>query len=154
VNRTSWQSWIDRTIQEAQEKGLFDGLQGKGRPINWEDESLIDGDWLLAFRIMREHGFAPEWIELHKEIGQELGKAQEAVLRAWHWRQERLSRADAAERQFVEAEWRRACRAFAEAIAELNGKISDFNLKVPVAQLQKLKLNVTEELAALGISGC
>jgi hypothetical protein len=75
-------SWIDRAIREAQERGLFDGLEGEGKPIDWEDESLIDDEWLMAFRIMREHGFAPEWIEMHKEISQQLAGARDAVLRA------------------------------------------------------------------------
>jgi hypothetical protein len=41
--------------------------------------------------------------------------------------------------------------AFEESVAELNAKIADFNLMVPNVNLQKLKLNVAEELAYLGI---
>jgi hypothetical protein len=151
MERGSWQSWIDRAIEEAQERGLFDKLAGAGRPINWDDESLVDEEWLMAFRIMREHGFAPEWIELHKEIGEELRKAREAVLRAWQWRQERLPSAREQQRRYIDAEWRRARDAFAEVIIELNVKIADFNLMVPVAQLQKFKFDLEEELAALEI---
>jgi hypothetical protein len=36
-------------------------------------------------------------------------------------------------------------------LAGLNKKITDFNFIVPVARLQKLKLSVADELAALGI---
>jgi DnaJ family protein C protein 28 len=151
MERKSWQSWIDRAIEEAQEKGLFDNLAGAGRPINWDDESLVEEEWLMAFRIMREHGFAPEWIELHKEIGAELKKAREAVLRAWQWRQARSPGAHEQQRLYIDAEWRRARQEFAEVIVELNVKIADFNLMVPVAQLQKFKFDLAEELAALGI---
>lgn len=150
---SSQQRWIDKMIQRAQEEGLFDNLEGAGRPINWEDEALIDAEWLMAFRIMREHGFAPEWIELHKEIGEGLKKAREALLQAWRWRQERLPGAREEQRRYIDSEWRRARGAFAEAIAELNGKITDFNLMVPIARLQKFKLDVAEELAAMGIDG-
>lgn len=145
------EKWIDRVIREAQERGFFEDLEGVGRPINWEDESLVDDEWALAFRLMREHGFAPEWIELHKEISTELKKAREAVLRAWGWRQERRSSARESQRRYLDVEWRRARTAFAETLAELNFKIADFNLKVPIARLQKFKLDVGEELAALGI---
>jgi DnaJ family protein C protein 28 len=151
MERKSWQSWIDRAIEEAQEKGLFDNLAGAGRPINWDDESLVEEEWLMAFRIMREHGFAPEWIELHKEIGAELKTAREAVLRAWQWRQARLPGAREPERRYIDAEWRCARQEFTEVISELNVKIADFNLMVPVAQLQKFKFDLAEELAALGI---
>lgn len=145
------QTWIDSVIRKAQQEGLFDDLEGSGRPINWEDESLVDGEWVVAFRIMREHGFAPAWIELHKEIGKEIEKAREAVLTVWRWRQERLQDARAEQRRYIDAEWRRAHLAFAEVVAELNIKIADFNLMVPVADLQKFKLDVAQELAALGI---
>jgi DnaJ family protein C protein 28 len=151
MERESWRSWIDRAIEEAQERGLFDNLAGAGRPINWDDASLVDEEWLMAFRIMREHGFAPEWIELHKEIGEDLRKAREAVLHTWQWRQERLPGAREQQRRYIDAEWQRARQAFAEVIIELNVKITDFNLIVPVTQLQKFKLDLAEELAALGI---
>ncbi len=151
MDHSNWQTWIDKTIQEAQERGLFDNLEGKGRPIKWEDESLVDEEWATAFRLMREHGFAPEWIELHKEIEAELKKAREAVLRAWQWRAERLVGARESERRYIEREWRRARNAFVETVAELNVKIAEFNLIVPIVNLQKLKLSVADELAALGI---
>jgi DnaJ family protein C protein 28 len=151
MKQGGWQNWVEKAIQEAQDRGLFDNLEGTGRPINWEDESLVDKEWLMAFRIMREHGFAPEWIELHKEIGEELKKARAAVLRTWHWRQERLPGARAEQRRYIDGEWQRARTAFAETVAELNARIADFNLVVPVPQLQKFKLNLSEELAALGI---
>jgi DnaJ family protein C protein 28 len=144
-------SWLEKTIQEAVERGLFDNLEGAGRPINWEDESLVDKEWLMAFRIMREQGFAPEWVELHKELGEELDKAREAVLRAWRWRQERIEGARAEQRRYIDGEWRRARGAFAESISELNAKIADFNLIVPIPSLQKFKLDLSEELSALGI---
>ena len=151
MDPTSFQNWLERTIQEAQERGLFDDLEGAGRPINWEDESLVDEEWLMAFRLMREHGFAPEWIELNKEIGAKLKKAREAVVRAWDWRQERLPGAREGQRRYIEGEWRRARAAFAETVAELNAKILDFNLVVPIPGLQKFKLDLDQELAALGI---
>jgi DnaJ family protein C protein 28 len=144
-------SWIDRVIREAQERGLFDDLEGEGKPINWEDESLIDDEWLMAFRIMREHGFAPEWIEMHKEISQQLAGARDAVLRAWRWRQERLPGAREIQRRYIDNEWRRARAVFAEAINELNSDIADFNLIVPISRLQKFKLDIEDELADLGI---
>ena len=144
-------SWIDRTIREAQERGLFDGLEGEGRPIDWEDESLIDDEWLMAFRIMREHGFAPEWIEMHKEISQQLATARDTVLRAWRWRQERLLGARETQRRYIDNEWRRARVVFDEAINELNTQIADFNLIVPIPRLQKFKLDLEDELTDLGI---
>lgn len=151
MDRSDRRNWIERAIREAQERGLFDDLDGAGRPINWQDESLVDEEWRMAFRIMREHGFAPEWIELHKEIGEELKQAREALLRAWRWRQEQLPDAREQQRHYIDAEWQRARNTFAETIAELNSKIDDFNLIVPITRLQKFKLDQDEELVNLGV---
>jgi hypothetical protein len=30
---TSWETWIDQQIREAEEAGAFDNLVGKGKPI-------------------------------------------------------------------------------------------------------------------------
>lgn len=152
MESNSRRNWLEKAIQEAQERGLFENLEGAGRPINWEDESLVDKEWLMAFRIMREQGLAPEWVELHKELGEELNKAREAVLRAWRWRQERIEGARGEQRRYVDGEWRRAREAFAQTIAELNAKIANFNLIVPIPSLQKFKLDLAEELTALGIN--
>jgi hypothetical protein len=142
--------WIDKTIQDAMEAGHFDNLPGAGKPINWEDESLVDDVWLMAFRIMREQGLAPAWIELHKEIVAEIETSRQALLRSWLWRQEQLAGGPReSQRRYVESEWQRACTAFAETVAELNAKISAFNLQAPVARLQKFKLDAAQELAAI-----
>ncbi len=141
--------WIERAIQDAIEAGHFDDLPGAGKPINWEDESLVDDEWAMAFRVMREQGFAPAWVELHKEIVAEIETARQALLRSWLWRQEQLAdKPRESQRRYVEAEWQRARSAFEHTVAELNAKISAFNLQVPIARLQKFKLDAVQELAA------
>ncbi len=148
----AFESWVDRQIRRAMEAGQFDDLPGAGRPIDWQDESLVDETWLMAFRLMREHGFAPQWVELHKEIRAELEKAGQTVARAWRWRQERLAEpAGANDEHYVDLQWARARAAFAETLTELNRKIADFNLQAPAVSLQKLKLDLENELARLGI---
>ena len=147
----SWESWVERAIQDARDRGLFDNLEGEGRPINWDDDSLVDEEWAMAFRLMREHGFAPDWIELHKEIRAELEKARGAVSAAWLWRTRKLANARSAQRRTIESEWHRARTRFAQTIFELNERIADFNLIVPIAHLQKIRIDTEQELAALGI---
>jgi DnaJ family protein C protein 28 len=146
-----WESWVEKAIQDARDRGLFDNLEGEGRPINWDDDSLVDEDWAMAFRLMREHGFAPDWIELQKEIRTEVERARSAVLNVWLWRRQRLAGAREAQRTTIDSEWRRARAEFTSTIAELNVRIADFNLIVPFAQLQKFRIDAEQELIALGI---
>ena len=151
MNRNNRSGWIEKVIQDARDRGLFDNLEGEGRPINWADESLVGDEWITAFRLMREHGFAPEWIELQKVIRLELEKARKAVSTAWLWRKDRLDQADEPQRRYIESEWRRARAQFSETASELNTQISDYYLIVPLIHLQKPMIDVEQELAGLGI---
>lgn len=38
----SWQTWIDRQVEQAQNRGEFDNLAGKGRPLADVDRSGPD----------------------------------------------------------------------------------------------------------------
>jgi DnaJ family protein C protein 28 len=152
MDQNTSESWVERIIQQARDRGMFDDLAGKGRPIDWADESLVDDEWIMAFRLMREHGFAPEWIELQKEIRAELDAARDAILAAWQRREQRLNQARDEQRRHIESEWQLARRRFADAVSELNARISDFNLIVPLAHLQKAVIDVEDELAQLGIT--
>jgi hypothetical protein len=159
----SWGGYVERTIREAQERGEFDNLPGAGKPLDLE-ENPFAGEWQSAFRIAKNAGAVPLWVELDREI-----RAGEAALTAMVERTARylaaevarLSRmergAGAAPRRRVswwrrllfgppragpgpgraatlvelEAERRRARARYLEQVAELNGKILDFNSRRP-----------------------
>jgi hypothetical protein len=46
-----YESWIDRQIREAQERGEFDNLPGAGKPLQLDD----DPDWWIKAKIAREN---------------------------------------------------------------------------------------------------
>jgi hypothetical protein len=50
---TSWESFAERRIREAQAAGAFDGLPGLGQPILGIDEPL-DEDWWLRKKLREE----------------------------------------------------------------------------------------------------
>ena len=63
----TWESLVDRQIREAMEDGRFDDLPHQGEPLPVEDETYA-GEWALAFRMLRNAGVAPPWIEADKEV--------------------------------------------------------------------------------------
>ncbi|MBV8719293.1 MAG: DUF1992 domain-containing protein [Chloroflexi bacterium] len=99
VQRTprQWESAIDKQIREAEERGDFDNLPGKGKPLrldNW------DAEWGMAYHVLKNAGETLPWIALRKEIdaaearltrflrdivpnlpGSELARARERYLR-------------------------------------------------------------------------
>jgi hypothetical protein len=68
VERTapSWETLAERLIREAQEAGRFDDLPRRGQRLPVEDETLA-GEMAMAFRVLRNAGAAPPWIEADKE---------------------------------------------------------------------------------------
>ncbi len=64
------QDIIERKIKEAQEKGEFDNLPGKGEPLKLEDDSGVPEDLRMAYRILKNADCLPPEIELKKEIRQ------------------------------------------------------------------------------------
>ena len=68
---TGYESWIDRQIREAQERGEFDDLPGPGKPIaglgGREDEN-----WWIKGLIERENirGVLPGSLSLQKETSE------------------------------------------------------------------------------------
>ena len=76
-----WEDLAERRIRAAQEEGAFDDLPGRGQPLTLEDNPLA-GDMQTGFRLLKNAGFSPEWIELDKEIRAELEALREVRERA------------------------------------------------------------------------
>ena len=58
----------DQRIREAIERGELDNLEGKGQPLNLEDDRHIPEDLRLAYKILKNANCLPQEIELRKEI--------------------------------------------------------------------------------------
>lgn len=58
----------ERKIQEAMERGEFDGLPGKGKPLDLEDEVMVPPELRLAYKVLKNAGYLPPELELHNEI--------------------------------------------------------------------------------------
>ena len=62
------QKIIEQKIREAQMKGEFDNLPGKGEPVEIEDDSYVPEDLRMAYKILKNANCVPPEIELKKEI--------------------------------------------------------------------------------------
>lgn len=58
----------ENRILEAIEAGLFDNLQGKGQPLNLDDDSHIPAELKMAYKILKNADCLPPELELRKEI--------------------------------------------------------------------------------------
>ncbi len=58
----------ERRIREAMERGELDNIQGKGKPLKYEDDSWIPADLRMAYKILKNAGFLPPELETEQEI--------------------------------------------------------------------------------------
>jgi hypothetical protein len=75
----SVESFVEKIIREAVERGEFDDLQGKGRPIDLEAYFNTPEDLRMAYSLLRSNEFVPVEVETIKEIAalkDELRKCQ------------------------------------------------------------------------------
>ena len=101
----------ERKIQEAMEEGAFENLEGAGKPLDLSENPFEDPSDRLAHRLLKNNGFAPDWIAEAREIETE-------------------SRRLRAQGEVPTSELR-------ERVAALNRRIGAFNLKAPAARFHK-----------------
>jgi hypothetical protein len=127
----TWESLVDRQIREAMEDGRFDDLPLHGRPLPVEDE-VYAGEWALAFRMLRNAGVAPPWIEADKEV-RELLARRDAL----------LGRAPGASKAARE----RDRAALERLVVQVNAAVARLNAEAPTERQHRAPLRLEVELA-------
>ena len=58
----------ERKILEAIERGEFDDLPGKGKPLDLSDEPMVPPELRVAYKVLKNAGYLPPELELRNEI--------------------------------------------------------------------------------------
>ena len=124
---------IERKIREAMEDGAFDGLPHQGARLPLEEDSAA-GDWALAYRMLRNAGAAPPWIESDKAARAVLDERDRLLARA-----SRLSPVGLA----------RARDEMARIVDAANRAIARVNAEAPTMRQHRRPLHLDEELDQL-----
>jgi hypothetical protein len=148
-------SAVDESIRRAQDEGAFDNLPGKGKPLAWRDDTHA-GDMALAFHLMANAGFAPDWIERGRGLRARADEL-ETGLAAWEtWWHEQLDAAaplpaESGNLRRSELQTSAALRAaqFRKEAGQLNDQIDRYNLTVPVHTARMVRVDVDGRVASL-----
>jgi DnaJ-like protein len=117
-----WESAVDKQIREAEERGEFDNLPGKGKPLrldNW------DAEWGMAYHVLKNAGETLPWIALGQDIDAARAGLDEFL--------ERVRHIPAAERP-------RARELYLRKAAELDKLLEEYAFSVPVRHLERGRL--------------
>jgi hypothetical protein len=142
---------IERRIADAQDEGKFRDLQGEGKPQDLEENPFEPPEWRVGFKVLRNAGYVPAWIELAREIDAELAAAERE---AAEYARRRRARMDRVGRESVarfgelvadlDISQERALRRLEGRWQEINRKIARFNSEVPVEGLKRAPLRIEE----------
>ncbi len=70
VSLTIFAKLAEERIREAVERGDLDNLPGQGQPLSLEDDSHLDPELRLAYKVLKNAGYTPPELDLRKEICQ------------------------------------------------------------------------------------
>ena len=133
---------VTKQIQEAMERGDFKDLPGKGKPQQRDDNPYIPSAVRTVNQMLKDNGFAPRWIEVDKEIRAETENAEKVIknLKGRRSRLEAQLRAQPLKRDTIrsvfELERSRALEAYTVQLQQLNRKIQQWNLMMPLSDKQ------------------
>lgn len=147
-------SLVEDRIQAAMEKGVFDDLPGKGRPLSLDVNPYVRPELRLAYKLLADANFAPDWIELVKGVRIDRERIESLQQRhvAWLKRQRQAATATSTARQSSNerqsrTRHQRTRRELIKRIHEINRKIEELNLIVPQLSLQRPRLSMDDILA-------
>jgi hypothetical protein len=147
----------ERRIREAIDAGEFDNLSGAGKPLaDQEDNPFVPEDMRVAFKVLQNSGYAPDWMTLAQEIEDDLDGLK--ISADYHFRMLREELAEVGSNPYAVKRLRtemdrlrslhkRASAQYRQKIEAVNRKISTFNQTVPIASLLKIPLDVEVQMA-------
>lgn len=134
---------VEDLIQDSMARGEFDDLPGMGKPLPPKTDycPYVDVSTHHLNQILVNNGYAPEWIQLKKEIRNSIGDARKALLR------ERLKLGPEPLNDYNVKKWAGLQIEFAETVKSINRRVNDFNLIVPIIRLQMVHIQPDKEIA-------
>ncbi|GLJ39433.1 hypothetical protein SUGI_0805430 [Cryptomeria japonica] len=111
---------VERRIWRSMEEGQFENLPGKGKPLNPNSNPHADPAEDTLYRVLSKNGFAPEWVELNKEIRLQIAEWRKALRKL---RTSRLTNGD--------MNWEENSARLQELLHDINNKVFRYNLIAP-----------------------
>ena len=126
----------ERKIAEAIRNGVFDNLPGMGKPLSLDDLAREEN---LAHRLLVDNGFSLPWIEIKVQIDEGFEEASRRLSQRLAWLKNQGDFPESSVR------WAGAMEEFRREITELNQRIDEYNLSVPLSQFQRRRFDADTE---------
>ena len=130
---------VEDVIREAIERGDFDNLPGKGKPLTFVQDPLVDSMTSIVNRILLDNGVSHPLLEARKMIVAEAEQCRASLRRAW---------SDYLYSGSQDA-WGETICKFRARVKDINREVRIFNLKSPSTALHGLIIDAEGEIAKI-----
>jgi len=146
LRERAWRRLAEERIQEAMAQGAFDNLPGKGKPLDLRENPYVPQELRLAYKLLKDANFAPDWIELDRDVRAAREELNAFQKRHVEWLRQQPLPADGRPAPAV-LQWHRRMREqLRQRIEDTNRKIDRLNLIVPQLGLQRPRIDAADAL--------
>ncbi|KAK2983744.1 hypothetical protein RJ640_024097 [Escallonia rubra] len=128
---------VEQRIWHSMEEGHFENLPGKGKPLDLSTNPHADPAEDTLYRILSRNKCAPEWVELNKEIRNNIAEWRSVLKKAW-----------ACKKGGDDSKWMELSGALKLQLRDINNKVFRYNLIVPFGR-QMFGLKWEKEIVRL-----
>ncbi|MGB1252735.1 MAG: DUF1992 domain-containing protein [Candidatus Promineifilaceae bacterium] len=151
LTAASYKTVVEKQIQEAMERGEFDNLPGKGKPLDL-DINHYAGDNELAFKMLKDNNFTLPWIADRNRLFEDISDFRERMLYQWQLHGVQvLAMLRGGQEHVAQRRWTALLMQWQAGIDRLNKRIGDVNMGIPVRNLEILSLGIDSELTRIGV---
>ncbi|XP_062117425.1 uncharacterized protein LOC133831229 [Humulus lupulus] len=136
---------VEQRIWHSMEEGEFENLAGKGKPLKLDSSNPhADPAEDTLYRILSKNNCAPEWVELNKEIRNQICEWRSSLKKACS------KKCNNGGGESDNSDWLQSSEALKMQLKDINNKVFRYNLIVPFGR-QMFGLKWEKELDRLDV---
>lgn len=150
----NWQTLIDQMIRETIGDGNISHLPGAGKPLNLDDDLYTPADQQMAFKIMKDHHVAPDWMMAGKALAQAEEKLRAQLelcaTQYLHKHNQAIDKGAVIAEIQIENTWQAFIVEFSDRVERYNKEVLLYNISVP-KQIPHKQILVSDKLIATAL---
>lgn len=130
---------VEDLIQESMARGDFRNLSGAGKPLNkFQHNPYADPMTHNLNRILIDNGYQPPWVVTQRDIREAVAHIRAQLLEARARFGEPMTPKE-------QNQWEELCVSMREELAKLNKLVDNYNLIVPMLNMQMVHFSMSRE---------
>lgn len=131
---------VEDLIQESMARGDFKNLSGAGKPLSkFEHNPYADPMTHNLNRILIDNGYQPPWVVTQRDIRETTAKIRNKLLEGRAKLSDPMTPKE-------HSQWEQVCASVEEDLVKLNKMVDNYNLIVPMLNMQMVHFSMSREI--------